>query len=554
MADEQGIVQNRPPNSDRPGAPASSRLKRSLPPVLKGILRRQADRLFSTAEARAYREWLSQRRRRLEAEFRGPLQPGLLSIITPVWNGSAVSHLNILARSIVEQNRGGACEWVILDNGCSKPYLLHTLQQLARHDWVKLIPLPANIGITKGLRRCLEAASGRYVVPVDADDLLHPWALRVVTARVTAAGFPPLLYSDEDKVIGTKFYQPYMKPDWDPVLLLNSAYIAHLGVVDRGAAMELGAYSDAAVEASPDWDLFVRFLAARCTAVHIPEVLYSWRVHAGSTADDAANKAHVHSSQRAVLQRFLNETGHAHNFSVELSPLLGGASHWTLVRNAGAPLDYITVILDESAARAEARSLVSVAEQLAERDAWLHLVGQDVRIDNSRWFDEAAGIAELHPDTVMIGGRIRNGRGSVIQAGQYFGFAGACGDPNRGRASDDPGYFGQMWKQRSVSAVATQFAVIKARFLLATLRTAPSEASEAFLGAWVGAHALRTGKRIVYSPFLSGTSEVDWDALAPRAEQILFAKVNADIIPDRRFYSHNLSLRAPFRLSEPEAR
>ena len=532
------------------------RLRRGLPAFVKGALRRQSDLLLPNREVREYGAWLRNRQREWIKSYRKPLIPGLLSIITPVWNGSPVRYLKELARSIAGQNENGACEWVILDNGCSKPYLLQYLHKLARYPWVKLVPLPTNIGIIKGLRRCLEEANGRYVVPVDADDYLHAGALRVVTSYIITAGYPPLLYSDEDKVIGTgftgqRFYQPYLKPDWDPVLLLNSAYIAHLGVADRLKALELGAYSDPETEASPDWDLFVRFMIAGCTATHIPEVLYSWRVHAHSTADDAANKPQVHTSQQAVLQRFLNDTGHENRFRVEQSPLFGGAPHWRFVKQMNGPAAHITVVLDESDARARADSLKCLAEELAEHDGFIQLVGQDVAVDNPNWFIEALGITELQPDTVMVGGRIRNNKGIIIDAGRYFGFWGVCGDPNRGREDSDPGYFAQMWKQRSVSAVSTQLAAIKARFLLEALRNIPREASVAFLGAWMGAYAARTGKRVVYSPFLSGISDLNWDTFVHPEEVNLFAEKNADLIPDRRFYSRNLSLIKPFGLNQP---
>lgn len=543
-------VQNVPLNAE-----SWQRLRRGFPAFMKGALRRQSDLLLPSHEVRQYRDWLARRREHLKTAYREPLKPGLLSILTPVWNGSPVPYLKKLAGSIIEQNEQGACEWVILDNGCSRPYLLHHLQKLARHGWVKLLPLPANIGITRGLRQCLEQAGGRYVLPVDADDYLHPEALRVVASYIVGGEYPPLLYSDEDKAIGTalsqpRFYQPYLKPDWDPVLLLNSAYIAHLGVVDRAKALELGAYSDPETEASPDWDLFLRFMAAGYSAVHIPEVLYSWRVHARSTADDAASKPQVHSSQQAVLQRFLDSTGQACRFRVERSPLFGGGPHWTFVRNQKTLAAHATVVLDESDARAAAQTLMPLAEELAEPDGFIHLVGQDVEIENPDWFREALGISELHPDTVMIGGRIRNTTGVITEAGRYFGFGGICGDPNRGRTVDDPGYFAQMWKQRSVSAVSTQFAVIKARFLLDAGRNMPPEASVAFLGAWIGAHALRAGKRVVYSPFLSGVSDLDWGTLVDPGEKNLFARMNADLIPDRRFYSRNLSLEKPFGLNE----
>jgi Glycosyl transferase family 2 len=529
------------------------RLRHGISGFIKGFLRRQSEILLPNREAREYRLWTAERIRERRLIYTDALEPGLLSILTPVWNGSPVGYLKKLAESIAAQNQSGACEWVILDNGCTKASLRSYLAELRAYSWVKLCRVETNIGITGGLRYCLEHATGRYILPVDADDYLYPDAFQVVTSCIRRAGYPALLYTDEDKVIGTRFFQPYLKPDWDPVLFLNSAYIAHLGVIDRGKALELGAYSDIRTEGSPDWDLFIRFMIAGYTPVHIPEVLYSWRAHAHSTADDAASKPYVHSSQKAALQRFLDAQPNPAKFSIEHSPLLGGAAHWHFSRQHSDPRALVSTVLRSSSGMdTNVDCLAPLAREVAEEDGFVHLIGEDVELDaeikNGEWTWEALTLFELHPDTVMLGGRIRNSEGMITEAGRYFGFGGVCGCPDRGRSVLDPGYFGQVWKQRSVSAVSTQFAVIKATFLLELLAALPPRASLPFLGAWAGAYAVRSGKRIVYSPFLSGVSDLDWDSLVAPSERDLFSEMNKDLIPDRRFYSRHLSLEKPFAL------
>jgi Glycosyl transferase family 2 len=548
------------------------RLRRGIPGFIKGVLRRQSEILCPDREAREYQLWIKERMKQRQSFYTEPLEPGLLSVLTPVWNRSPVKYLKKLAQSIAIQNREGACEWVLLDNGCTSASLRSYLADLREYRWVKLCRAETNIGITAGLRYCLEQAEGRYVLPVDADDYLYPDAFRIITSFLDRSGYPPLLYTDEDKVIGTKFFQPYLKPDWDPVLFLNSAYIAHLGVIDREKALKLGAYSDSRTEGSPDWDLFIRFMIAGYTPAHISEVLYSWRVHAHSTADDAASKPYVHSSQKAALQRFLDAQPNPAKFSVEYSPLLAGAAHWRFSRQHSDPRamgsailisgsigsenqaigDYPQIKKVSLSINAKVDCLAPLATEVAEQDGFVQLIGEDVNldveIDNGEWAWEALTLFELHPDTVMIGGRIRNKKGVITEAGRYFGFGGVCGCPDRGRSFLDPGYFGQIWKQRSVSAVSTQFAVIKASFLSELLSLLPEQASLPFLGAWAGAHAIRSGKRIVYSPFLSGVSDLDGDSLVDPSERALFLEMNKDLMPDRRFYSRSLSPEKPFAL------
>jgi len=501
-----------------------------------------------------YARWREQRLQFRHRFYSQAVEPGLLSILTPVWNGSPTGYLKELAQSLAAQNEGDGSEWVILANGVTNRPLLAYLEELSRYRWVKLCRTETNVGITRGLRLCLEKASGRYVLPVDGDDWLYPDALRVVTWGIVNAGYPPLLYTDEDKIIGrNRFYQPYLKPSWDPVLLLNSAYIAHLGVIDREKALALGAYTDSTAEASPDWDLFLRFLAAGIGAVHIPEVVYSWRVHAESTADDAASKPYVHASQKAVLQRYLDSRPDGASFGIRNSPLLAGGAHWHFVSAQKRDLPIHTVLLTLERAKESACSILDVAREAAGRDAFLHFRSEDLKLDESDWISEVATLWQLYPDAVMIGGRIRNSQGVITEAGRYFGICGFCGCPHRGRPATDPGYFTHIWKQRCVSAVTTQLSVVNARFLVDVAQRIPQEASLAFLGAWAGAQALREKKRVLYTPFLSGVSDLDWDALVPADEHQIFAQENAGLLfPDYRFYSRGLSTARGFEFGNPE--
>jgi hypothetical protein len=404
---------------------------------------------------------------------------------------------------------------------------------------------------------------------MDADDLLYSDALPVITSFVRQAGYPALLYTDEDKITTGGIAQPYFKPDWDPVLLANSAYIAHLGVADREKALELNAYGDGQTEGSPDWDLFVRFANAGYDAVHIPEVVYSWRVHADSTADDVGTKPYIISSQEAVLMRFLGAQADKQKFSLQNSSLLPGAAHWHFVRQHIEPRPMLCILLENAPGRRALHipvgsypllrfaslplqsnlwELKKLLSDTAAQSDYVCFLGEDVSIQNPDWLWEALGLFELFPDAIMIGGRIWNEAGVVVEADQHFGFAGPCGCPNRGRSGSDPGYFAQMWKQRSVSAVSLQLAAIESRYLLKVLCQVPAAASIAFGGAWIGAEAIRDHRRVIYSPFLSGISDTNWESFVTPEERKAFLRMNADIIPDRRYYPKPFSLQKGFAL------
>jgi len=527
-------------------------LRGLVPPGVQARLRRRARAKYLLWEARRYNEWRQEHLKRRQVLYRREIEPGLLSVVTPVWDGTPLNYLRALAESLAGQNSSGACEWVVLSNGVQKQDLLSYLRQLQQHSWVKVHESRENAGIIGGMRLCLERATGRYILPVDSDDWLYPDSLQVVSWWVHEAKFPPLLYSDEDKLIGERFVQPYLKPGFDPVLLLNSAYIAHLGVIDRRMALELGAYSDKNTEGSPDWDLFLRFLAAGHSATHIPEVVYSWRMHPQSTADDALSKPYIHDSQRAVLQRYLDSTGAARDCTVEYSPVLNGsvpagsrsADWWLQPRLDPTPAQPWPVLTVAPAPRSSFESLVETIEHgLSGQDGLVCLVADDIQIDRPDWLQDAIALMKRHPDTVMVGGPIRNSSGVILTAGCVLGFEGDCGCPDRGRPVVDPGFFTQLKKQRSVSAVSSEFAVMRASFLRELWRGgSAAAASTAFLGAWAGAYALRTAKRVIYSPFFSAVSGLDWDAQVQAGERERFRAANRDILPDQRFYSRYFGL------------
>ncbi len=529
-------------------------LRKLVPLKAQAALRRRLRAWYLLWDGRRYRAWLKQEMKARKTRYAGAQERGLLSLLTPVWDGTPIHYFRLLAESVMQQNSSGAAEWVVLDNGCQNKEIVAFLNVLRRYPWINVVRSASNAGIIGGLRLCLEAARGRYVLPVDSDDWLYADCLETVTWWIQNKGYPPLLYTDEDKLIGGYAVQPYLKPDFDPVLLLNSAYIAHLGVIDRQLARAHGAYADKSTEGSPDWDLFTRFLVAGKPAVHIPEILYSWRMHPESTADDAGSKPYIHSSQKAVLQRYLEASGLAEKYDIEYSPLLKNSCDWWVRRRALDPrpavlvsmktgrkravqrLDYPEVSQLPVSPKASLEDLAALVGGVARSgDDLVCLLSDELEVDRADWLWEALGLFERFPDAVMLGGRIRNGAGLTMAAGCVLGFGRGCDCPDRGRPAIDPGYFTQMMKQRSVSAVCSQFAVLPAGILEELARQYP-DISVSMLGPWAGAWALRNGKRVIYSPYLSGVSDVDWELLQWDEEIAEFQSSNADLMPDHRFY------------------
>lgn len=494
--------------------------------------------------------------------------PGLLSFITPVWN-TPLPYLRELADGLLAQGRNQPFEWVVLDNGSTDPDLTAYLDgHLSRREQVRFVRSATNLGIVGGSRLCLERATGRYALMVDHDDLLYPDAAATMARAIVTAGYPPALYSDEDKLLDGRRCLPFLKPDWDPVLFLNQAYTAHLCAVDRERALAVGAFDDPECEGSPDWDCLMRFVIAGHVPLHVPRVLYSWRMHGGSTALHVGAKDYIHRSQRAVLERYARAMPGAGRFGVEQSPLTSGAPDWWLRREHAEPRPLALVVLDEpgphvfspgvagdypilAAVRIAADAHPSGLKPLLpgdwDDDALVALVASDVTIGSPDWAWEALGVVETHPDTAVVGGRI-DGPRRIIDAGQHFGVGRGCDTPDAGRRTTEPGYSAWLWKRRSVSAVSARLSVFRLPFLRDLLdEPLPGSATCRFLGAWAGARAAREGDRVVYSPYLTAAAR-RWRPVSAR-ERLDFLARNRDLVPDTRYYPDcfGLDFASPYR-------
>lgn len=478
--------------------------------------------------------------------------PGLFSFLTTVWNTDP-AYLTVLADSLFAQAGDPPFEWIILDNGSSDPGTRGFLARLATHPSVRLERVERNIGIIRGLRSCLERATGRYVLPLDSDDYLDPDCLRILAWHIEQHGHPALLYTDEDKLYEGVHCYPYAKPDWDPVLFVNSCYIAHLCALDRAQALALGAYEDRAFEGCHDWDSFMRFWAAGHRPVHVPEIVYGWRMHAGSTSGNIRSKNYIYDSQRALLERFVGRAPHPARYEIVLSPLFPGTPNWWIRRRPTDPRPMIGVWLGAGAGAstgypyqrwhglpidAPLAALAEIARAAQAEGALIQLQGAGIvptgMDDPAEGPWEAVGLFELFPETALVGGRVFGTDRRLRSAGAAFGHGRGCDCPDAGRRLDDPGYQAQLWQPHSVDAVSTELAVVEPDFLVAAIAACVGDgAGLAHLGAWLGAHARRTGRRVVYTPFLAGQSTTDWEALVGDPERARFVARNRDLMPGR---------------------
>jgi hypothetical protein len=314
------------------------------------------------------------------------------------------------------------------------------------------------------------------------------------------------------------------------------------------------------VQGSHDWDSFMRFYRAGYTPHHVPEVVYSWRMHSQSTAKNINSKNYIFNSQRRVIERFLASSAHPETYRVVASPLFAGTPDWriipttplraaitTVTVGAGRaevpadppPADYRIVHL---AHPADLKGLLALAQSCAANGRLVHVLTTDITILDTSWAAEAQALFELFPDTVMVGGRIETDK-VVVAADGYFGFGYGWDSPNRGRVLEDPGYFAQAWKPHSSDVVPLQHCVLRADFLVAAL--APLIGATLDLGSlapWLGAAAAAADRRVIYSPFFFAHSAAGMPCPPGQTARSAFLSAHRMLLPNRRLLSPHLGL------------
>jgi glycosyltransferase involved in cell wall biosynthesis len=205
------------------------------------------------------------------------------SVVTPVYNTPAAV-LWAMLESVHTQTFGD-WELCLVDDASSEPHVRRMLESAAREDpRVRARFREENGGIVAASNDALEMAGGEFVALLDHDDELHPDALAHVHEALLGAPEADYVYTDEDKIdIHGHHSGPFFKPDWSPERMRTQMYTCHLSVLRRSLVEAVGGF-DAEFEGSQDWDLVLKVTERARRVLHVPRILYHWRMIETSAA------------------------------------------------------------------------------------------------------------------------------------------------------------------------------------------------------------------------------------------------------------------------------
>ena len=180
----------------------------------------------------------------------------------------------------------------------------------AKDSRVRFCNLKENLGIAENTNRAFSMAKGEFMGLLDHDDLLAPNALYEIVQALQDHPQADALYTDEDKVTTEldEHFQPHLKPDFNLDLLRSNNYICHFFVVRRSIVEKAGGFRKE-FDGAQDYDFIFRCTENARAVLHVPEILYHWRTHKASTADNPASKMYAFEAGKRAIEANLERTG-----------------------------------------------------------------------------------------------------------------------------------------------------------------------------------------------------------------------------------------------------
>lgn len=200
----------------------------------------------------------------------------LVSVVIPCYNMG-----NTLIETIesVHKQTFQNYEIIVVDDGSTDRNTKEVIESLDKNN-LKLIRTD-NCGLPSARNTAIRASTGRYICPLDADDMLHPEYLEK-TVNV--------LEADQEEIFGFvttdyRFFEGQdrkgVPKDYDPILLAVENCIPVTSLFRKKCWEMIGGYEET-LSGYQDWNLWIQIVAKGFQWKVIREELFFYRDRSGS--------------------------------------------------------------------------------------------------------------------------------------------------------------------------------------------------------------------------------------------------------------------------------
>jgi GT2 family glycosyltransferase len=470
----------------------------------------------------------------------------VFSIVVPLYKTPKI-YLDALIESIKAQTYG---EWELClsdGSGLDSP-MKSFLEEYERDARIHVVHNERQLRISENTNEAIKVASGDFLVFADHDDLLAPETLFECAKALNTYNNLDIIYTDEDKISmdGKEFFQPHFKSDFNLDLLRSMNYISHLFVARRSLVEEVGMLRSE-FDGSQDYDFILRCIEATEAIYHIPKVLYHWRAHQDSTAENPESKLYAfEAGQRAIQAHFdrlsikalvtpgkflgLYKTKYAIEGEPLISIVIPNKDHIEdldlciqTIEKKSTYRNYEYIIIENNSEKKETfdyyeklkaanpkvtvityedkfnYSLINNYGVAFAKGEYILLMNNDTQIINEDCLEELLGVC-MREDVGIVGARLFYEDHTIQHAGVVIGAGGIAGHAFVGNEANDYGYFGKILCMQDFNAVTAACMMVKKEIFYQVNGLSP-ELAVAFNDVDFCLKVRELGKLVVYNPY-----------------------------------------------------
>lgn len=435
-----------------------------------------------------------------------------ISILTPLWN-TPENFLRDMIGSVQKQTYGN-WELCLADGSDdAHAYVGEICRELAGKDErIRYRKLEKNEGIAGNTNQCLTMATGEYIGLFDHDDMLHPCVLFEYVKAINEKN-ADYVYCDEATFKNGDINQMitmHFKPDYAIDNLRANNYICHFSVFSRKLLDETELFRTK-FDGSQDHDMILRLTDKAEHVVHVPKLLYYWRLHAGSVASGIEAKPYAIESARGAVADHLRKHGFEH-FTItstrafetifkityeiigdpKISIIIPNKDHVEDLRRCVTSIiekstydNYEIVIVENNS---ETKEIFSYYEELKNNPSikivtfkgafnysavnnfgvgaatgdYVLLLNNDTQVITVNWLEELLMYAQRE-DVGAVGGKLYYADKTIQHAGVVIGLGAhrTAGHTHYRQKRENLGYMGRLCYAQDVSAVTGACLMVK---------------------------------------------------------------------------------------------
>lgn len=448
-----------------------------------------------------YRIWIKENEPNLEElesqrKYKFEYQPKI-SVIVPMYN-TKERYLRELIDSLIKQTYSN-WELCLADGSDEKNEYVEKL--ITQDKRIKYKFLNENKGISENSNEAIKLATGEYLALLDHDDILPAFSLYEIVKVINQNREAEFIYTDEDKILENKENRlgPHFKQDFAPDTLMSYNYICHFSIFKKELMEKLGGFRKE-FDGSQDYDLIFRATEQANQIVHIPKVLYHWRMNENSVALSSDAKPYAYEAAKRVIAAHLKRIGvkgkvedssilgiYKVKYEVQGNPkvsiIIANKDHKkdlkicidSIIENTTYK-NYEIIIVENNSETKEIQEYYKILERNKKiktikynekgfnyskinnfgvsksNGEYIVLLNNDIKIITKDWIETMLGNCQRE-DVGIVGAKLLYGNGKVQHAGVVLGLTGVAGHVNSGLDENEPGYMARNIISQNVSAV-----------------------------------------------------------------------------------------------------